>query len=98
MRTRHLRGAKPSVHLVHEDRTTANNAVIMGDSRCVNSRVNPTVFELQYKKPRLDRGFSFLTLCLSYLNVVTRQLKMVHLRRSRQLKLGQLMAQFVHIT
>jgi len=29
----------------------------------VNSRVNPTVFELQYKKPRLDRGFSFLTLC-----------------------------------
>jgi hypothetical protein len=32
MRTRHLRGAKPSVHLVHEDRTTANNAVIMGDS------------------------------------------------------------------
>jgi hypothetical protein len=33
MRARHLRGAKPSVHLVHEDRTTAINAVIMGDSR-----------------------------------------------------------------
>jgi hypothetical protein len=40
MRTRHLRGAKPSVHLVHEDRTTANNAVIMGDSRCLPSMVN----------------------------------------------------------
>ena len=29
---------------------------------------------------------------------VTRQLKMVHLEGPRQLKLGQLMAQFVHIT
>ncbi len=40
MRTRHLRGAKPSVHLVHEDRTTANNAVIMGDSRCLPNMLN----------------------------------------------------------
>jgi hypothetical protein len=40
MRTRHLRGAKPSVHLVHEDRTTANNAVIMGDSRCLPNTLN----------------------------------------------------------
>ena len=39
----------------------------------VNSRVNPTVFELQYKKPRLDRGFSFYTLYLSYLNVSSYQ-------------------------
>ena len=30
--------------------------------------------------------------------LVTRQLKMVHLEGPRQLKLGQLMAQFVHIT
>jgi hypothetical protein len=45
MRTRHLRGAKPSVHLVHEDRTTANNAVIMGDSRCLPNMVN------SYKSP-----------------------------------------------
>ena len=40
-----------------------------GTRHTVNSRVNPTVFELQYKKPRLDRGFSFFTLYLSYLNV-----------------------------
>ncbi len=44
MRTRHLRGAKPSVHLVHEDRTTANNAVIMGDSRCLPNMLNGHVF------------------------------------------------------
>jgi hypothetical protein len=40
MRTTHLRGAKPSVHLVHEDRATANNAVIMGDSRCLPNMLN----------------------------------------------------------
>ena len=45
MRTRHLRGAKPSVHLVHEDRTTANNAVIMGDSRCLPNMVNSYKFQ-----------------------------------------------------
>ena len=43
MRTRDLRGAKPSVHLVHEDRTTANNAVIMGDSRCLPNMLNTYV-------------------------------------------------------
>jgi hypothetical protein len=40
MRTRYLRGAKPSVLLVHEDRTTANNAVIMGDSRRLPNMLN----------------------------------------------------------
>jgi hypothetical protein len=44
MRTRHLRGAKPSVHLVHEDRTTANNAVIMGDSRCLPNMLDSSQF------------------------------------------------------
>ena len=47
----------------------SKRTTISRSSLTVNSRVNPTVFELQYKKPRLDRGFSFYTLYLSYLNV-----------------------------